>query len=493
MRREMLMLVDALAREKNVEKEVVFEALESALASATKKKLKAPDIDVRVAIDRQTGEYESFRRWEVVTDEEYTNDERQVILEDTQEKDPTLNLGDFVEEQIEAIEFGRIGAQAAKQVVLQRIRDAEKAQILNDFLARNESIFTGTVKRVERGNIIVESGRVEAILPRDQMIPRENVRVGDRLRAYLQKVDREARNYQVILSRTVPQFVSELFALEVPEIEEGLLEIVGAARDPGARAKIAVKSNDKRLDPVGTCVGMRGTRVQAVTNELSGERVDIVLWSDEPAQFIVNALAPAEVSGITVDEEKHSMDIVVAEENLAQAIGRGGQNVRLATELTGWTLNILTEEESNKKTEEESAEVKEIFIKALDVDEEFAEILVQEGFNSLEEIAYVPESELLEIEGFDADTVTELRTRARDSLLVQAIADEEGAKAATKDLLSVSGMTEELARQLIEKGIDSQEALADLATDELVELVALDEDLAKALIVAARAPWFVEE
>ena len=348
MQREMLLLVDALAREKNVAKDIVFEALEMALASATKRKNKL-DIDVRVSIDRTTGEYESFRRWEIVEDEELELPDQQLTLEEGLTRDASIQLNEFIEEPLEAIEFGRIGAQAAKQVIMQKIRDAEREQILNDFLARGDAIVSGTVKRVERGNVIIESGRVEALLPREQMIPRENIRVGDRIRTYLSRVDREARGHQLILSRTMPQFVSSLFELEVPEIEEGLVEILGAARDPGSRAKIAVKSNDRRIDPVGTCVGMRGSRVQAVTNELSGERIDIVLWSDDPATYIVNALSPAEVSRITVDEEKHAMDIVVEEENLAQAIGRGGQNVRLASELTGWTLNILTEEQSQQR------------------------------------------------------------------------------------------------------------------------------------------------
>jgi transcription termination/antitermination protein NusA len=491
MQREMLLLVDALAREKNVAKDIVFEALEMALASATKRKNKL-DIDVRVSIDRTTGEYESFRRWEIVEDEELDLPDQQLTLEEGLMRDASIQLNEFIEEPLEAIEFGRIGAQAAKQVIMQKIRDAEREQILNDFLARDESIVSGTVKRVERGNVIIESGRVEALLPREQMIPRENIRVGDRIRAYLSRVDREARGHQLILSRTMPQFVSSLFELEVPEIEEGLVEIHGAARDPGSRAKIAVKSNDRRIDPVGTCVGMRGSRVQAVTNELSGERIDIVLWSDDPATYIVNALSPAEVSRITVDEEKHAMDIVVEEENLAQAIGRGGQNVRLASELTGWTLNIMTEEQSQQKVEEESNTVRQHFMDEIDVDEDLADILVQEGFSTLEEVAYVPESELLEIEGFDKGTVEELRSRARNALLVKEIAKEEQATTASTDLMNVEGMTEELARTLIGGGIMSQDELADLAIDDLKEIVEIDDELAESLIMAARAPWFAE-
>lgn len=487
----MLLLVDALAREKSVEKGIVFEALEMALASATKRKNKL-DIDVRVAIDRSTGEYESFRRWQIVEDEELELPDQQITLEEGLTKDTSIEMYGYIEEPLEAIEFGRIGAQAAKQVIMQKIRDAEREQILSDFLARDEVIVSGTVKRIERGNVIIESGRVEALLPREQMIPRENIRVGDRIRTYLSRVDREARGHQLILSRTMAQFVSSLFELEVPEIEEGLVEIIGAARDPGSRAKIAVKSNDKRIDPVGTCVGMRGSRVQAVTNELSGERIDIVLWADDPAQFIVNALSPAEVSRITVDEDKHAMDIVVEEENLAQAIGRGGQNVRLASELTGWTLNILTEEQSQQKVEEESSSVRQHFMDEIDVDEDLADILVQEGFSTLEEVAYVPESELLEIEGFDEDTVEELRSRARNALLVKEIAREEQATSASSDLMNVEGMTEELARSLVAGGVMSQEELADLATDDLKEVVEMSDELAENLIMAARAPWFTE-
>lgn len=491
MSREMLLLVDALAREKSVDKDIVFGALELALASATKRKNKE-DVEARVSIDRESGAYETFRRWEVVSDEDYEFPDRQIRLQDAQERESSLELGDFIEEPLEPIEFGRIGAQAAKQVIVQKIRDAEREQILNDFLARDEMIVSGTVKRMERGNAIIESGRIEALLPREQMIPRENIRVGDRIRTYLNRVDRETRGHQLILSRTAPEFVASLFELEVPEIEEGLLEITGAARDPGSRAKIAVKSNDRRIDPVGTCVGMRGSRVQAVTNELSGERIDIVLWSEDAAQFIVNALSPAEVSRITVDEEKHAMDIVVGEDNLAQAIGRGGQNVRLASELTGWTLNILTEEESQKKVEEETSSVRQIFMNDLDVDEDLAEILVQEGFTSIEEVAYVPESELLDIEGFEEEMVEELRTRARNSLLVKEIADQEVANAATGDLMNVEGMSEDMAKRLIESKVMSQEELADLSVDDLKDLIEMDDDDAKGLIMAARAPWFTE-
>jgi N utilization substance protein A len=489
MSRELLMLVDALAREKNVEKDIVFGALELALASATKKRFK-DDVDVRVEIDRETGEYKSFRRWQVVADDDHEIPAQQIAITDAKEQELNLQINDFVEEPLEAVEFGRIGAQTAKQVILQKIRDAEREQILNDFLQRKEFIVTGAIKRMERGNSIIESGRIEAMLPKDQMIPKENLRIGDRVRAFLLKVDRNNRGPQLILSRTVPEFLIKLFELEVPEIEEGLLEIKAAARDPGSRAKIAVKSNDQRIDPIGTCVGMRGSRVQAVTAELAGERVDIILWSPDPAQFVINALAPAEVSKITVDEESHSMDVVVDEENLAQAIGRNGQNVRLAGELTGWELNIMTEEESQKKNEEESTTVRKVFMERLDVDEEVADILIQEGFTTLEEVAYVPLNEMLEIESFDEDTVNELRSRARNALLVEAIASEEHVENVASDLLTLEGMDNETARVLAAKGVTTQEELADLAVDDLVELTGIDAERAKQLIMTARAPWF---
>ena len=489
MSRELLMLVDALAREKNVEKDIVFAALELALASATKKRFK-DDVDVRVEIDRETGEYKSFRRWQIVVDEEHELPAQQIAVTDALEQKLDKQVGDFVEEPLEPVEFGRIGAQTAKQVILQKIRDAEREQILNDFLQRDEFIVTGAIKRMERGNAIIESGRIEAALPKDQMIPKENLRIGDRVRAFLLKVDRNNRGPQLILSRTVPEFLIKLFELEVPEIEEGLLEIKAAARDPGSRAKIAVKSNDQRIDPIGTCVGMRGSRVQAVTAELAGERVDIILWSPDPAQFVINALAPAEVSKITVDEESHSMDVVVDEENLAQAIGRNGQNVRLASELTQWELNIMTEEESQKKNDEEGTVVRKVFMERLDVDEEVANILIQEGFNTLEEVAYVPLNEMLEIESFDEDTVNELRSRARNALLMEAIASEEHVENVASDLLTLDGMDNETARVLAAKGVTTQEELADLAVDDLVELTGIDAERAKQLIMTARAPWF---
>ena len=491
MSREILLLVDALAREKNVEKETVFGALELALASATKKRFNE-DVDIRAHVDRVNGEFSFFRRWQVVPDEEFEVPSRQYMLHEAREEKPEMQLGDYLEEPLSGLEVGRIGAQTAKQVILQKIRDAEREQILNDFLSRKEHLVTGVIKRMERGNALIESGRLEAMLPRDQMIPKENLRVGDRVRAYIWKIDRAARGPQLILSRTAPEFLVKLFELEGPELEDGLLEIKAAARDPGSRAKIAVHSNDKRIDPIGTCVGMRGSRVQAVTSELAGERVDIVLWNPDPAQFVINALAPAEVSRITVDEEKHSMDIVVEEENLAQAIGRNGQNVRLAAELTGWELNIMTLEESEKKSEEESSRVKSVFMEKLDVDEEVADILVQEGFSTLEEVAYVPLNEMLEIESFDEATVSELRSRARNALLTQAIASEEKVEHDIEDLLKVEGMDNDTARMLASKGVGTQEDLADYATDDLVELTGLPEERAKELIMAARAPWFAE-
>jgi N utilization substance protein A len=488
--RELVMLVDVLAREKNVPRDIVFGALEMALASATKKKY-AEDIDVRVAVDKNTGNYESFRRWKVVADDDMeTPVPHSIHIEDAQKRDANLNVGDYVEEPLPNVDFGRIGAQTAKQVILQRIRDAEREQILNDFLGRGDELVTGTVKRMERGSAIIESGRLEALLPREQMIPKENLRVGDRVRAWVMKIDRAARGPQLILSRTAPQFIMKLFELEVPEIEEGLLEIKSAARDPGIRAKIAVFTNDKRIDPIGTCVGMRGSRVQAVTQELAGERVDIVLWSADPAQFVIGALAPAEVTSIVVDEEKHAMDVVVDEENLAVAIGRSGQNVRLASELTGWQINLMTEEESTKKQEEESGRIKQHFMERLDVDEEVAGILIEEGFSTLEEVAYVPINELLEIEALDEGTVNELRTRARNALLVAAIANEEAMEGVDPELLKLDGMETTLAAKLASGGIKTRDDLGDLAVDELAEMTGLDEEKAKKLIMAARAHWF---
>ncbi|HWV18721.1 MAG TPA: transcription termination factor NusA [Rhodocyclaceae bacterium] len=492
MSRELLLLVDALAREKNVQKEVVFIALEMALASATKKRIH-DDADVRVEVDRETGDYEAFRRWHVLLDADVENDENQVGLIDAKEQLPDVQVDDYIEENLEPVDFGRIGAQAAKQVILQKIRDAEREQVLNDFLERKEKLVTGTVKRMERGNAIIEAGRIEALLPRDQMIPKENLRPGDRVRAFLFKVDRQARGPQLILSRTSPEFIMELFRLEVPEIEDGLLEIRSAARDPGIRAKIAVKSNDQRIDPIGTCVGMRGSRVTAVTNELAGERVDIILWSAEPAQFVIGALAPAEVASIVVDEDKHSMDVVVDEANLAIAIGRSGQNVRLASELTGWQINLMTVEQSAERQEVEAGAIRAVFMEKLDVDEEVADILIAEGFSTLEEVAYVPLAEMLEIDAFDEATVNELRDRARNVLLTEAISDEEQLEGVEEAMLSLDGMDKSLAAKLSRGGIKNRDDLADLAVDELTEMTGIDEERAKALITKARAHWFAGE
>ncbi len=492
MSREVLLLVDALAREKNVARDIVFEALESALASATKKRF-ADESDVRVTIDRETGDYAAFRRWQVVPDGELEDHDLQIILSEAERSKPGIEVGDYIEEGLEAVELGRIGAQAAKQVILQRIRDAEREQIIDDFLQRGDPILSGTVKRVDREGAIIESGKVEARLTRDQMIPKENLRTGDRVRAYVSRTNREGRGPQLFVSRTAPEFIQYLFAIEVPEIEQGLLEIKAAARDAGVRAKIAVLSHDRRIDPIGTCVGVRGSRVQAVTGELAGERVDIVLWSEDPAQFVIGALAPANVSSIVVDEEKQSMDVVVDEDNLALAIGTGGRNVRLASELTGWQINIMTAEESEAKTEAERAELRQLFTEKLDVDDEVAGILVDEGFTTLEEVAYVPINELLEIEAFDEDTVEELRSRARNTLLTDAIATEEKIGGTEDALLSLEGMDRDLAAKLADHQIVTRDDLAELAVDELVEMVSMDEQRASDLIMKARAHWFENE
>jgi N utilization substance protein A len=482
MSREILLLVDALAREKNVDKEVVFGALEHALAQATKKRYEG-EVDIRVSIDRENGESESFRRWRVVPDDAGLQLPDQEVLQfEAKEQYPDIEVDEYIEEPIESVEFGRRFAQDTKQVVLQRIRDAEREQILVDFLERGDSLVTGTIKRMERGDAIVESGKVEARLPRDQMIPKENLRIGDRVRAFILRVDRNARGPQVILSRTAPEFIMKLFELEVPEIEQGSLEIKSAARDPGVRAKIAVYTADKRIDPIGTCVGMRGSRVQAVTGELGGERVDIVLWSEDPAQFVIGALAPANVTSIVVDEEKHAMDVVVDEENLAIAIGRGGQNVRLAAELTAWQINIMTAEESADKAEVETAAIRTLFMEKLTVDQEVADILVQEGFASLEEIAYVPINEMLEIESFDEDTVNELRSRARDALVTEAIASEEGLKGMEEALLGFEGLDRSLAGKLGAAGVKTLAAFAGLAYDEFGAILALPTERARQLI-----------
>jgi N utilization substance protein A len=490
MSREILLLVDALASEKNVSKDVVFSALESALASATKKKIADDELDVRVEIDRVTGLYQSFRRWTVVEDDLLESDSREIALSDAQERDPKLELGAVIEEPMEAVEFGRVGAQTAKQVILQKIRDAEREQLLNDFLQRREHLVSGTVKRIERGNAIIECGKLEAILPREQMIPKENLRVGDRVKAYLMRIDRLGRGPQLVLSRTSREFLIKLFELEVPEIEEGQLEIKEAARDPGMRAKIAVKSNEPRLDPQGTCIGMRGSRVQSVTQELAGERVDIVLWAPEPAQFVINALSPAEVNRILIDEDNHAMDVVVEEDQLALAIGRNGQNVRLAAELTGWYLNIMTVAEAEEKHLEEDAALRDLFMQNLSIDEATAMVLVQEGFATLEEVAYVPIAEMLEIEGFDETLVNDLRSRARDALLTQAIASEEKAESGQESLQDFEGLSAEHLQKLTDNGVNTRDDLADLAVDDLVDMTGMEAEAARAIIMKAREHWF---
>ena len=493
MNREMLMLVDAISREKSVDLDVVFDAVEAALASASKK-FHGADWDIRVAIDRDTGEYETFRRWHVVPNEAgLENADAETLLFEAQEQIPDIEEGDYIEEPIESVPIGRIGAMAAKQVILQKIRDAEREQLLNDFLSRGEKIFVGTVKRLDKGDIIVESGRVEGRLKRSEMIPKENLRTGDRVRAFITGIDPTQRGAQIMLSRSSPAFMMELFRQEVPEIEQGLLEIKSCARDPGSRAKIAVISRDRRVDPIGTCVGVRGSRVQAVTGELAGERVDIVLWSEDPAQFVIGALAPANVSSIVVDEDKHSMDVVVDEDNLALAIGTGGRNVRLASELTGWQINIMSAEESQAKSAGERQAVRELFMAKLDVDEEIADILIDEGFTTVEEVAYVPINEMLEIQSFDEDTVNELRNRARNALLTEAIATEEKIGTTAEDLLSLEGMDRDLAAKLADAGVHTRDELAELAVDELVEATGIDEERAKDLIMKARAHWFEAE
>ncbi|WP_298430309.1 transcription termination factor NusA [Ottowia sp.] len=493
MNRELLMLVDAISREKNVERDVVIGAVEAALAQATKK-LYEGEVDIRVAIDRDTGESETFRRWHVVPDEAGLQlPDQEILLFEAREQIPDIEVDEYIEEPVESVPIGRIGAMAAKQVILQKIRDAEREMLLNDFMSRGEKIFSGTVKRMDKGDIIVESGRVEGRLKRGEMIPKENLRNGDRVRAMIMEVDLTLRGAPILLSRAAPEFMIELFRQEVPEIEQGLLEIKSCARDPGSRAKIAVVSHDKRIDPIGTCVGVRGSRVTAVTNELAGERVDIVLWSEDPAQFVIGALAPANVSSIVVDEEKHAMDVVVDEENLAIAIGRGGQNVRLASDLTGWKINIMDAEESAQKQAEESGATRQLFMEKLDVDEEIADILIEEGFTNLEEVAYVPLQEMLEIESLDEETVNELRARAKDALLTQEIAREERVDAVSQDLVSLEGLTSELIAKLADAGIQTRDDLADLAVDELTDITGQTPEEASALILKAREHWFADQ
>jgi len=495
MSKEILMVADAVSNEKGVSRSVIFEAIESALATATKKLHDKDEIDCRVAVDRESGEYETFRVWTVVDDEEYLEEGSQFTLEQAGEKDKALAIGDTWEEKIDNVDFGRIAAQTAKQVIVQKVREAEREIVIAEYKDKVGELVAGTVKKVTRENIIVDLGsNAEASLPRDQMIPRETFRVNDRLRALLIDVRSEQRGPQLFLSRTSPDMLIELFKIEVPEIAEEVIEIKAAARDPGSRAKIVVSTNDGRIDPVGACVGMRGSRVQVVSNELSNERIDIILWDDNPAQLVINSMAPAEVASIIVDEDSHTMDVAVAEDNLAQAIGRNGQNVRLSGELTGWTINVMSEEEAAAKQQQEASNFIKMFEDKLDVDEDIAEVLVQEGFSSLEEIAYVPLDEILAIEGFDEDIANELRNRAKDALLTQAIASEEDLSSANiaEDLLSMDGMDDTLALALAKKEILTMEDLAEQSTDELMDIDGMDEERAGKLIMTARAPWFEE-
>jgi N utilization substance protein A len=494
MSKDILYVVDAVSNEKSVEKEIIFGAIEAALASATRKK-SGKDIEVRVDIDRETGDYDTFRRWEVIDDSEEPIESplSQITLAAAQIDEPDIQPGEFVEEPIESVAFGRIAAQTAKQVIVQKVREAERARVVEAFTGREGELLMGVVKRVERGNVYLDLGdNVEAFIPREDMIPREAVRSGDRLRGYLREVRAETRGPQLFVSRTAPEFLVELFKLEVPEVDQGLIEIIGGARDPGSRAKIAVQSHDPKLDPIGACVGMRGSRVQSVSNELAGERVDIILWDENPAQFVINAMSPAEVTSIMVDEEANSMNIAVDEDKLAMAIGRGGQNIRLASELTGWELNVMTEKDAEEKSEAESAQYLEVFMEALDVDAEVANILATEGFTTIEEVAYVAESELLAIEEFDEDVVEELRNRARDYLLTQAIMQEEVIEEhqPAEDLLNMEGMDQTLANALAAKGICTMEDLAEQAVDDIMDIDEMDEERAAAVILTARAPWF---
>jgi len=495
--KEILMVADAVSNEKGLDKETIFGAIEAALATASKK-FSGMDINVRVDIDRTTGEYKTFRIWEVFEDdsEDFEDPDTQIKLTYALKKDPNIKVGEFIEEPMESAEFGRIAAQAAKQVIVQKVRDAERAHVVESFKGRIGELVMGVVKRLDKGNIIMDLGEnVEALVPREDMIPREAVRPGDRVRGYLKDVRSEMRGPQLFVSRTAPELLIELFKLEIPEVGEGLIDILAAARDPGSRAKIAVKSNDARIDPVGACVGMRGSRVRAVSNELADERVDIILWDENSAQFVINAMSPAEVVSIVVDEENNAMDIAVEEEQLSQAIGRGGQNVRLASELTGWTINVMSDEQLSEKGEKEGKAALQLFMSQLDVDEEFAGILVQEGFTSIEEIAYVPLEEMLGIEEFDEDIVNELRNRSKDVLLTKALVQEEvlDEKQPAEDLLAMEGMDQHLAFVLASRNVITMEDLAEQSVDELMDIEDMDEERAGKLIMTARAPWFAED
>ena len=492
MSKEVLLVVESVSNEKGVPADVIFEALEIALATATKKRFE-DEVDLRVEINRHTGAYETFRRWTVVEEEDLDDPAIETWPSKVAETHPGAKVGDVVEDKIESIEFGRIAAQTAKQVIVQKVREAERAQVVDAYRERLGEIISGTVKKVTRDNVIVDLGNnAEALLAREDIISRETFRVGVRVRALLKEIRTENRGPQLILSRTAPEMLIELFRIEVPEIAEGLIEVMAASRDPGSRAKIAVRSKDKRIDPQGACIGMRGSRVQAVSGELGGERVDIVLWDDNPAQFVINAMSPAEVAAIIVDEDAHAMDIAVGADNLAQAIGRGGQNVRLASQLTGWTLNVMTESDIQAKQQAETGDILRNFIDELEVDEDLAQVLVDEGFTSLEEIAYVPLEEMLNIDGFDEDTVNELRARAKDRLLTKAIATEEKLADAhpAEDLLSLEGMDKDLAMELAVRGVVTREDLAEQSIDDLLDIDGIDDDRAGKLIMAARAHWF---
>ncbi|MDD5578727.1 MAG: transcription termination factor NusA [Methylobacter sp.] len=498
--KEILLVVEVFSNEKEIEKEVVFQAIESALEAATIKR-HTNQIKVRVVIDRKTGDYVTYRLWEVVAannliDGDVEFPETQVLLEVAQMDNSEIQIGDFVEEEIESVDFGRIAAQTAKQVIIHKVREAERRKIVEAYKNRVGELITGIVKRIEKGSVFLDlGGHVEAYIAREDMIPREPIRIGDRIRGYLKSVRSEPRGPQLFVSRTAPELLIALFRLEVPEVGEGMIAVMGAARDPGSRAKVAVKSNDPRLDPVGACVGMRGSRVQSVSNELAGERVDIILWNPSDAQFVINAMSPAEIQSIVVDEDRHSMDLAVNSENLSQAIGRGGQNVRLATQLTGWELNVIDASKAEESSEAEADKIKQLFVEQLDVDEDIALILVEEGFNTVEEIAYVPVSEMLEIEGFDIDLVNELRSRAKDALLISAIADEEKIETAepAQDLLEMEGMTRDLAYDMASQGIITMDDLADQSIDDLINFSGMNEERAAKLIMKAREPWFAEE
>ncbi len=493
MSKDVLLVVEGIANEKRVPKEAIFQAIEAALAMATRKR-HDDACEVRVQIDRKTGDYETFRQWEVVaTDDDIIDGSLQMAQEQARQMDADVSEGEFVEQKMDSIEFGRIGAQTAKQVILQKLREVERAKVVEDFQSKQGTLISGVVKRLDKGAVYVDLGEtIEAVILKSDQIPGENFRVGERVRGHLREVKFMPRGPQLFMSRTTPEMLMELFKLEIPEIGDEMIDIMGAARDPGVRAKVAVRANDKRIDPIGACIGMRGARVQAITNELSGERVDIVLWNEDPVQYVINAMAPAEIVKITMDEELHSMDLAVPDDGLAKAIGVRGQNVRLASELSGWELNVMTLSEMLSKAEKESKAQVQLFIDALGVDDELAAILVNEGFSSVEEVAYVPLAELLDVDGFDEDLVNALRDRAKDYLLTKAIEREEKKETFKPDvnLLALDGMNEDLALALAEKGILDQEMLAELGVDELMELVSMPEKDASRLIMAARAPWF---